>query len=195
MPNHMSKVDQYLKQWFGALGECVARHRVTFLVVPVLVSLVLSCGMFWVEYSSDPDHLVTPINGPGRREKALAEKFFPTNFSNFDATRSTKLGLYGYVMVTGRGGKSILDPEVWPEVRLIQEQILDMTVEYEGREYGYTDICARWKGECYTNSLLSVADTFTVLSNGVFRNIILYTHVLFHIAMCNIHKQIASLYH
>jgi hypothetical protein len=58
-----------------------------------------------VEYSTDPDHLLTPINGEGRQERALAERFFPTNFTHFDAARSTKFGLYGYVMITRQGRK------------------------------------------------------------------------------------------
>ena len=61
---------------------------------------------------SDADYLLTPVNGEGRKEKALAETFFPTNFSDFDAPRSTKFGLYGYVMVTARNDNSILQPEV-----------------------------------------------------------------------------------
>ena len=168
----VSKLDKWLKTRFAELGEFVGKHRNIFLVAPILVSLVLSSGMLQVEYSSDPDHLMTPVNGEGRAEKALAEKYFPTNFSDFDATRSTKFGLYGYVMVTGQDGRSILDPEAWTEVRIIQNKILEMKVEFEGEEYGYTDICAKWDGECYTNSLLSVADTFAILSKGAFRQII-----------------------
>ena len=29
---------------------------------------------------SDADYLLTPTNGMGRKERALAEKYFPTNF-------------------------------------------------------------------------------------------------------------------
>ncbi len=61
-----------------------------------------------MEYSTDPDHLLTPINGEGRQERALAERFFPTNFSHFDAARSTKFGLYGYVMITSKGRMRLL---------------------------------------------------------------------------------------
>ena len=176
----VSKLDKWLKTWFAHLGEFVGEHRVIFLVAPIVLSAVLSTGMLRVEYSSDPDHLMTPVNGEGRTEKALAEKYFPTNFSDFDATRSTKFGLYGYVMVTGQDGRSILHPEVWTEVRSIQNRILEMKVEFEGEEYGYTDICAKWDGDCYTNSLLSVADTFAILSKGAFREI---NHFLLFLAL------------
>ena len=55
-----------------------------------------------VENVSDAGCLLTPVIGEGRLEKAQAETFSPTNFSEF--------GPYGYVMV--RNDNSILEPEV-----------------------------------------------------------------------------------
>jgi len=72
-------------------------------------------------------------------------------------------------MVTAKNGNSILQPQIWSEIRKLQNIIVDITVEHEGVEYKYEDLCAKWGGECYTNSLLSFADTFAVLSKGVFR--------------------------
>lgn len=91
-------------------------------------------------------------------------------FSDFDATRSTKFGLYGYVMVTAKDGNSVLEPGVWAEVKSLQDVIVNLRVSHEGQEYQYEDICAKWNGQCYTNSLLSFADTFAVLSKGVFKD-------------------------
>lgn len=164
-------IDNHLKSVFRRFGEFVASHKFWFLIIPILVCGVLSVGLLRIQYSSDPDHLLTPDNGEGRREKAIAEKYFPTNFSRFDATRSIKFGLYGYVMVTGLNGKdTVLNPEEWAEVRAIQDQILNIEVEdSNGVVYKYEDICARWQGKCYTNSLLSVADTFAVINQGIFR--------------------------
>ena len=53
---------------------------------------------------SDAGCLLTAVIGEGRMEKAQAETFSPTNFSEF--------GPYGYVMVTVRNDNSILEPEV-----------------------------------------------------------------------------------
>jgi len=163
-------VNIWLNLGFSKLGRTIGKHPLPFLLAPLIISCVLSTGMLWVEYSSDPDHLLTPINGEGRKEKAIAETFFPTNFSDFDAPRSTKFGLYGYVMVTAKNGNSILQPQIWSEVRRLQNIIVNITVEHEGVEYKYEELCAKWGGECYTNSLLSFADTFAVLSKGVFRD-------------------------
>ena len=166
----LSLLDGYLKECFRSLGKFVGRHPLVFLILPMIASCLLSTGMFQVEYISDADHLLTPVNGEGRREKALAEKYFPTNFSDFDAPRSTKFGLYGYVMVIAKDGQSILQPQIWAEVKQLQDSIVRMRVEHGGRQYQYRDICAKWNGECYTNSLLQFADTFAVLSKGVFKD-------------------------
>ena len=163
-------INHVLKRIFYQVGVFVSLHKFVFLLLPILTSCLLSVGLFQIEYSSDPDHLLTPVNGEGRREKEIAEEYFPTNFSHFDATRSIKFGLYGYVMVTGLNGDSILEPEEWSEVHEIQKKILDIEVEHEGLSYKYEDICARWEGKCYSNSLLSVADTFAVINKGIFRN-------------------------
>ena len=127
--------------------------------------------MLGVEYTTDQDYLMTPTNGDGNKEKAIAESYFPTNFSDFDAPRSFNFGLYGYVMVTTRDGRSsILKPQIWDEVRKLEDLIVAISVEHEGKTYTYKDICAKWSGKCYTNSLLSFADTFAVVSEGVFRD-------------------------
>lgn len=146
-------------------------HPLPFIVFPILLSVLCSTGMMGVEYNTDQDYLMTPTNGDGQKEKAIAERFFPTNFSDFDAPRSFKFGLFGYVMVTARDGRSsILQPDIWEEVRTLQDIIVAMTVEHGGRNYTYQDLCAKWAGQCYTNSLLSFADTFAVFSEGVFRD-------------------------
>ena len=55
-------------------------------------------------------------------------------------------------------------------MKRLQDIIVGLRVEHGGQEYGYQDICAKWNGQCYTNSLLSFADTFAVLSKGVFKD-------------------------
>ena len=157
-------LDNFLKMSFRRLGKKIARYPVLFLIIPMGLSCLLSTGMLQVEYLSDPDHLLTPVNGEGRKEKSIAEKYFPTNFSDFDFPRSTKFGLYGYVMVTSRNGQSILQPQIWSEVKQLQDMIVNMKIDHNNSQYQYKDICAKWNGECYTNNLLSLADTFSNIS-------------------------------
>ena len=66
-------------------------------------------------------------------------------------------------------GGSVLEPEAWSEVRLIHEAVMGLEVEVKGSRYTYRDICARWHGECYTNSMLAFADIFALLREGMDR--------------------------
>jgi hypothetical protein len=66
-------------------------------------------------------------------------------------------------------GGSVLEPEAWSEVRLIHEAVMRLEVEVKGSRYTYRDICARWHGECYTNSMLAFADIFALLREGMDR--------------------------
>ena len=76
----------------------------------------------------------------------------------------------------------MLEPEAWSEVRLIHEAVLSLRVEMNGTTYTYRDICARWRGECYTNSILSFADIFAFLREGIDRYL-LYT---LHFTLCTV---------
>lgn len=66
-----------------------------------------------------------------------------------------------------------MEPDSWSEVRLIHEAILRLEVEVGGRRYAYQDICARWQGECYTNSVLAFADIFALIRQGMDRESLL----------------------
>ena len=135
-------VDGFLKDIFRNLGKCVGRNPVIFLIFPLIISIILCTGMLQVEYLSDAEHLLTPVNGQGRKEKAMAEKYFPTNFSDFDAQRSTKFGLYGYVMVTAMNGKSILQPSTWKEVKRLQEKIGIKSVKFPKYKISHCKKCS-----------------------------------------------------
>ena len=67
---------------------------------------------------------MTPVNGDAKQEQALADRFFPTNFSDYDESRSFEFGLYGYVMVTAKDGRSILQPQIWTEIKKLQDVIV-----------------------------------------------------------------------
>ena len=61
-------------------------------------------------------------------------------------------------MVTAKDGNNILQPEIWTEVKSLQDMIVNLKVTHEGRDYQYQDICAKWNGECYTNRWVFAAE-------------------------------------
>ena len=82
----------------------------------------------------------------------------------------------------------MLEPEAWSEVRLIHEAVLSLRVEMNGTTYTYRDICARWRGECYTNSILSFADIFAFLREGIDR------YLLYAVQYCTLCTVLYTVY-
>ena len=66
-------IDNWLKGRFRGLGQLVGKHPGPFILVPVILSVLCGSGMLGVEYNTDQDYLMTPTNGDGNKEKAIAE--------------------------------------------------------------------------------------------------------------------------
>lgn len=66
-------------------------------------------------------------------------------------------GRFGRVIVTAKDGdKNMLRREVFQELRLLDQIIQNTTASFDGDEYSYTDICARWDDECFSNDILNL---------------------------------------
>lgn len=73
------------------------------------------------------------------------------------ARSSFELGRFGRVIVTARDGDpNLLRREVFAELRVLDEIIQNTTAWYDGEEYTYDDICARWDDACFSNDILNL---------------------------------------
>lgn len=86
-------LDDFLNRSFYRLGYYVGRHPGYFLIVPVLLSFLCITGYQKIQYNIDPEYLFSPVDGPGKYERAVAEEFFPVNYTNrFNVARITRAG-------------------------------------------------------------------------------------------------------
>lgn len=46
--------------------------------------------------------------------------------------------------------------EVFRELRLLEQIVQNTTAVHEDDTYSYTDICAKWDGECVSNNILEL---------------------------------------
>lgn len=87
--------DKFLNRIFYGLGLLVGRHPGYFLIVPVLLFLLCSTGYQRIRYNIDPEYLFSPVNGPGKYERAVAEEHFKVNYtSRFNVGRITRAGKF-----------------------------------------------------------------------------------------------------
>ncbi|XP_011307702.1 patched domain-containing protein 3 [Fopius arisanus] len=151
-------VDDFLNRAFYKVGLIVGRHPGYFVIVPLLLACICITGYQRVKYEIDPEYLFSPINGPGKYERAVVEEHFKVNYSHdFDVTRITRPGRFGHVIIVAKdGNENMLRREVWKELRLLDGIIRNATAVYEGESFTYGQVCARTKDECSSNSILNL---------------------------------------
>lgn len=66
-------------------------------------------------------------------------------------------GRFGRVIVTTKDGdRNMIRREVFQELRILDQMIQNATATYDGAQYTYNDICARWDGDCFQNDILNL---------------------------------------
>lgn len=46
--------------------------------------------------------------------------------------------------------------EVFQELRILDGLIQNATAHFDGEDFTYHDVCARWENECFTNDILNL---------------------------------------
>ena len=99
----------------------------------------------------------SPVDGEAKTERDILEHHFPTNFSSFDPSRSSKAGRFGRLLVTAADGGSLLRTQVWREVDFLDQVVQNISLEWEEHEYDYQQLCAlRLDGYCWDNEILDL---------------------------------------
>lgn len=66
-------------------------------------------------------------------------------------------GRFGHIIVTAKDGDpNLIRHEVFKELRMLDQIIQNTTVMYDGNEFTYDDICARWEDDCFINDILNL---------------------------------------
>lgn len=66
-------------------------------------------------------------------------------------------GRFGRVIVTPNDGiNNLIRPEVFKELRILDQLIQNTTVYYDDEVFKYVDVCAKWQDECFNNDILSL---------------------------------------
>ncbi|XP_076276527.1 patched domain-containing protein isoform X5 [Lasioglossum baleicum] len=151
-------VDEFLNRTFHKLGFVVGQHPGYFVVIPVLVAFICFTGYQRIHYEIDPEYLFSPTNGPSKVERAIVEQYFKVNYSHrFNLGRITRPGRFGHVIITSKDGvDNLLRTAVFDELMQLDNMIRSARATYEGEEFTYEQICARWLDECFTNDILNL---------------------------------------
>uniref|UniRef100_A0A4X2M296 Patched domain-containing protein 3 n=1 Tax=Vombatus ursinus TaxID=29139 RepID=A0A4X2M296_VOMUR len=155
---HSNCIETPLSRLFRKLGRVVGKYPWVFLLLPVLLSAGLGSGfMFLHKLKTDNiEEQFTPVGGPAKRERSLAQEYFPTNDSgSFSASRLTTEGSFASLLVVSTSD-SLLTVPAWDEVRSLDANVRNLSMkDAKGVSFTYERLCAQMLDECsLSNPLL-----------------------------------------
>ena len=108
--------------------KCIYHKKDNFAVKTLVQKIV--CNVFYhsiitgyqqIDYNYDPEYLFSPTDGEAKQERANLEHHFPTNFSDFKASRITRPGKFGRVIIAAKDGKSMLRTHLWDQLLYLDQ--------------------------------------------------------------------------
>ncbi|GAB6025722.1 hypothetical protein CHUAL_011706 [Chamberlinius hualienensis] len=151
----------------GKLGYHVGNHPCVFLLVPLMITLVLSTGIQNLQYIDDAELLFSPRDGRSKYERDVVNSNFQVNQSGkFSVTRLTQACRMGRIVVTAKSAKNVLTADVFDEISQLDYHIQNFNMTFKGQSYNYRDICAHWNRECTKNSILLLKPYIDEIENG-----------------------------
>ena len=166
--NVLRWINKQLINIFYNLGYHVGEHPLWYVIIPFVVSLILTTGVFFIRYEENPFTLFVPYTAPFLAEQKVVEEHFPMNYTyRYSPSRFTRQEGHARLLVTAKDGGSIFRPELWPDILDVDEQVRSMTVLDEiGEPLNYTDICSSWNGNCHHNGALNIYEIVDEVANG-----------------------------
>ncbi|KAM8980880.1 patched domain-containing protein 3 [Sarcophilus harrisii] len=171
---HTNCIEAPLSRLFGGLGRCVARYPWLFLLSSLLLSAGLGTGFMFLEQrkTDDIEEQFTPVGGPAKGERSLAQKYFPTNDSeSFSASRLTTEGTFASLLLVSTSD-SLLTSTTWMQIRRLDNFVRNISTTDADGFSTYKNLCAQTLSGCsLSNPLLEFQVlpsklTFPFMVNG-----------------------------
>ena len=126
---NIARFDLLLSAKFESLGSWVARSPGTFILFPILITLLMGSGIQQFSYASDVFYLFVPVTARSIRDADQLRTLFPPDPSRY--VQGSELGRQQMmeVVLVPRSPLTALSPEVWEEARRVV-QVVD---HFQGR--------------------------------------------------------------
>ncbi|VDP06391.1 unnamed protein product [Soboliphyme baturini] len=155
---HFDFFEKRLSYCFRVFARYVSFRPWTFIVLPVLVTIGLSFGGFYLDHNSDAVYLYTPVNAPSKVEQQLFYDVWESG-NEARATPGRTVIDYGlaHVIVTAKDHTNILKVETTADAIAFNEYIVhNISITAGGNEYRYVDLCMKWKNRCHENNQIAI---------------------------------------
>ncbi|GFR62708.1 patched domain-containing protein 3 [Elysia marginata] len=152
---------RFLLGAFYRYGYFLACHPFWFLVVPTIVCGALSAGILMMDPESDSEVLYAPMKSRAIKDRDTVERYFPElSGQNFNLFSQNRLVPVGFAIFRSRKRRTIFHEDVLEQIRELRDEITSITVIDKGKNYTYTDLCARSKGACFIDGEFLLGPTF-----------------------------------
>jgi len=153
----LSLVDKFLKELFYRFGKFIGEQPGYFLIVPLLITALCASGFQRIQHEANPEYLFSPEEGPAKAERDILEAHFPTNFTSFDPTRSSRPGRFARLLITAADGGTLLRTDVWREILFLDSVVQNISISWDDTPYDYQQLCAiKLDGQCWNNEILQL---------------------------------------
>ncbi|XP_030623441.1 patched domain-containing protein 3-like [Chanos chanos] len=153
-------IEKPLSKLFGKLGHLVGSHPVWFLIIPLLVSIPLGGGFYFLKEREDSDieRQFTPVNGVSKEARQFVKENFPYNDSVFSSQRLHSEGNYAVMIVVANSQTNILTKASFEEVIRLNNKINSIAVKVKEKQLDFQNLCAKVNGNCVSNVILDIIE-------------------------------------
>ena len=126
---HLVRCDLLLSSKFESLGSWIARSPGTFILFPILITLLMGSGLQQFNYASDVFYLFVPVTAQSIEDARTIETLFPPNASRHVQGSELKKHELMEIILVPKEGFTALSKEVWQEA----QSIVDIIGEFKGK--------------------------------------------------------------
>ena len=126
---HLVRFDLVFSSKFESLGSWIARSPGTFILFPILITLLMGSGLQQFTYASNVFYLFVPVTAQSIQDAKTIETLFPPDPSRH--VQGSELGRHELmeIILIPREGFTALSLEVWEEA----QSIVDIVGEFQGK--------------------------------------------------------------
>ncbi|XP_023212172.1 patched domain-containing protein 3-like [Centruroides sculpturatus] len=154
---------------FRRFGYRVAQYPLWFIFVPIVVTIISTAGFFRLKLTTNVHYLFFNSDSRIVQAKSVIDNLYPKNYTNYDILRSTEFEKYGAVIATAKNGQSMFLNSTFEKLDILDQEIRNMTIQWNGRSLKFADICCKIDGQCIQNDILKMKSRIVDFKNGNFK--------------------------
>ncbi|UYV82658.1 PTCHD3, partial [Cordylochernes scorpioides] len=162
-------LDHHLRSFFSWHVTQVVRYPWTYILVPVLATVIFSPFYLLSDGVTDPIQLIAPFSSRSSDEYHLFSHRFPT--SGCSLVSQTGKQFFGQIIVTSNDQNVINSEDIMMDILLLDETVRNnISVEYQNNTWKYNDLAScSIKEDNFPNSAIFLAKNYQIFRNGNFK--------------------------